>query len=175
MDVAKVDEVGIDGRGDCEDETVRKSLSKNLNGAIGYLTPDAKQAFIELRQAFTKAPILRHFDLECYIRIKTDTLGYAISCVLSQLTILGRWHPVAYYFRKMILAKTQYETYNGELLAIVQAFKTWQNYPKACKHEVLVLTDHNNLCRFIKTKSLSFCQVRWAQKLSRYHFQKDYR
>ena len=24
------------------------------------------------------------------------------------------------------------------------------------------------------TKSLSFCQVRWAQKLSRYHFQIDY-
>ena len=34
--------------------------------------------------------------------------------------------------------------------------------------------DHNNLRRFINTKSLSSRQVRWAQKLSRYHFQIDY-
>ena len=37
-----------------------------------------------------------------------------------------------------------------------------------------MLTDHNNLRQLIDTKSLSFCQVRWAQELSRYHFQIDY-
>ena len=74
----------------------------------------------------------------------------------------------------MILAETRYETYNGELLAIVEAFKTWRHYLKGCKHEVLVLTDHNNLRRFMNTKSLSSRQVRWAQELSRYHFQIDY-
>ena len=85
------------------------------------------------------------------------------------------WHPVAYFSRKMILAETQYETHDGELLAIVEAFKTWRHYLEGCKHEVLVLTDHNNLRHFMDTKSLSFIQVRWAQKLSRYHFQIDYR
>ena len=74
----------------------------------------------------------------------------------------------------MILAETKYETHNGELLAIVEAFKTWRHYLKDCKHEVLVLTDHNNLRWFIDTKSLSSRQVRWAQKLSYYHFWKDY-
>ena len=38
-----------------------------------------------------------------------------------------------------------------------------------------MLTDHNNLRRFMETKSLSSRQVRWAQKLSRYHFRIDYR
>ena len=57
----------------------------------------------------------------------------------------------------MIPAKTQYETYNAELLAIVEAFKTWRNYLEGCKHEMLVLTDHNNLWRFMNTKNLSFC------------------
>ena len=32
-----------------------------------FLTPDARTAFNRLRLAFTKAPILRHFDLECHI------------------------------------------------------------------------------------------------------------
>ena len=31
---------------------------------------------------------------------------------------------MAYYLQKIIPAKTWYKTYNGELLAIVQAFKT---------------------------------------------------
>ena len=51
-----------------------------------YLTPDAKKAFDQLRQAFTEAPILQHFDPERYIRVETDASGYAIGGVLSQLT-----------------------------------------------------------------------------------------
>ena len=38
-----------------------------------------------------------------------------------------------------------------------------------------MLTNHNNLRRFMDTKSLSSRQVRWAQELSRYHFRIDYR
>ena len=75
----------------------------------------------------------------------------------------------------MIPVEIHYETYDGDLLAIVEAFKTWQHYLERCKHEVLVLTDHNNLCQFMDTKSLSSRQVRWAQELSRYHFRIDYR
>ena len=74
----------------------------------------------------------------------------------------------------MIPAETRYETHNGELLAIVEAFKTWRHYLEGSQHEVLVLTDYNNPHRFIETKSLSSRQVRWAQELSRYHFQIDY-
>ena len=66
----------------------------------------------------------------------------------------------------MISAETQYKTQNSELLAIVEMFKTWRHYLKSCKYEVFVLTDHNNLCQFIYTKSLSSHHVRWAQEFS---------
>ena len=89
-------------------------------------------------------------------------------------TDLGQWHPVAFFCKKMILAKTWYETHNGQLLAIVDAFKTWRHYLKGCKHEVFIFTDHNNLRCFIDIKSLSSQQVRWAQELSWYHFRIDY-
>ena len=172
-----------------------KKLSKSENSTNSnamkdgpkFLTSDARTAFNRLRQVFTEALILRHFDSECYIWIEIDALGYAISGVLSQLTFrtnpdgvvtkadLGQWHPVAFFSRKMIPIETWYETHDGELLAIVKAFKTWRHYLEGCKHEVLVLTDHNNLRRFMDTKSLSSRQVRWAQELSRYHFRIDYR
>ena len=70
-------------------------------------------------------------------------------------TDLGQWHPVAFLFGKMIPAKTRYKTHNGKLLAIIEAFKTWRYYLEGCKHNILVLTDHNNLRCFMDTKSLS--------------------
>ena len=121
-----------------------KKLSKNGNSTNfdatedgpKFLTPNARVAFNRLRLAFTEASILWHFDSECHIWIETNTLGYAISGVLSQLTSgtnpdrivtkanLGQWHLIAFFSRKMILAEIQYKTHDGELLAIVKAFKT---------------------------------------------------
>ncbi len=134
--------------------------------------------------------ILHHFDPERYIRIETDASGYLIGGDLSQLTSdqrlsewdensfkssdVDQWHPVAFFSRKMIPAETRYETHDQELLAIVEDLKNWHHYLEGCKYEVLVLTDQNNLRRFMDTKSLGSRQVRWAQELSRYHFRIDY-
>ena len=179
-----VDEFGEGDRGENEARTPASTKeptgadypsSDHVSHAVSnYLTPAAKKAFDQLRQAFTEAPILQHFDPERYIRVETNASGYVIGAVLNELTNdSGRWHPVAYFLCKMIPAKTRYKTHNGELLAIVKAFKTWWHYLESCKHEVFVFTNHNNLQRFMDTKSLSFCQVCWAQKLFRYHFQID--
>ena len=100
------------------------------------LTPNTKIAFNRLWLAFIEALILRHFDSKYYIWIETDVLDYAIGGVLSQLASktrpdgivtkidLSQWHPVASFSRKIILTEIRYETYDGELLAIVKAFKT---------------------------------------------------
>ena len=103
-----------------------KSRTKSDNNLEGpkFLTSKAKKDFNRLRQAFTKASILRHFDPECHIWIETNASGYAIERVLSQLTANQvtsdkairsnvDWHLVIYFSRKIILAETQYETHNG--------------------------------------------------------------
>ena len=63
----------------------------------------------------------------------------------------------------MILIETSYKTHNGELLAIIEAFKIWKHYLESCKYKVLVLIENNNVCQFIDTKNLSFYQVWWAK------------
>ena len=119
-----------------------RNFAKNVSN---YLTSDTKRVFNQLYQAFTEAPIFKHFDLEQYIRVKIDASGYAIDGVLSQLSNdLGQWHLVAYFSHKMIFAKTQYKTHNGKFLTIVEAFKTWRHYLEGTKYEVFILTDHNN-------------------------------
>ena len=154
----EVDEVGKKG----QKTSKSKKSSKSKTVGSDFLTPGAKLAFTELRQSFLKAPILHHFDPECHIRIETDASNYTIVGVLSQLTSddSGRWHPVAFFSRKMIPVETRYKTHDSELLAIVEAFKTWRHYLEGFRHEVLVLTNHNNLHRFMDTKSLSSRQVR---------------
>ena len=137
------------GKGDCGENKARRAsaLTKEPIGAdhssanyisytvnnsakniSNYLTLDAKKAFDQLCQAFTEAPILQHFDSKQYIRIKTDAFGHAIDEVLNQLTNnLSQWYPIAYFSHKMIFAKIRYKTYDGELLVIVEAFKTWRH------------------------------------------------
>ena len=175
-DKTGIDDVEVDG-GEVEVGKKGRNLSKSKKTELGFLTSGARKAFTKLRQAFVKALILHHFDPERHFRVETNVSGYTIVGVLSQLTLddSARWHPVAFFLRKMIPAETRYETHDGELLAIVEAFKTWRHYLEGSQHEVLVLTNHNNLRRFMETKSLSSRQVRWAQKLSCYHFQIDYR
>ncbi len=64
----------------------KKPNFAKANSGTDFLTSGAKKAFIHLQKAFTETPILRHFDLECRIRIETDALGYAIGGILSQIT-----------------------------------------------------------------------------------------
>ena len=69
----------------------RKMSSKSGNSTnfdatenkLKFLTPNTRTAFNCLRLAFIEAPILWHFDPECYIWIETDALGYAIGDMLS--------------------------------------------------------------------------------------------
>ena len=89
-------------------------------------------------------------------------------------TDLGQWHLVAFFLRKIIPVEIQYKTHNSKFLAIVKAFKIWHHYLENCKYNVFILTDLNNLCHFMDTKSLSSRQVYWAQELFYYHFQIDY-
>ena len=125
--------VGSSGRN--KGKSAKSDFTKPVRGAEepSFLTPNARRAFTQLRQAFTKVSILRHFELERHIRIETDASDYAIGGVLGQMTSeTGQWHPVAYYLRKMIPAEIHYKTHDAESLAIVEAFKNWRHYLEGC-------------------------------------------
>lgn len=134
-----------------------------------------QHAFEELRLAFTKAPILRHFDPERRIRIETDASIHAIGAIISQLSDDGLWHPIAYWSRKMIPAETNYDTFDQELLAIVESFKHWRHYVEGSRFPIEVLTDHNNLRGIMKMKQVSRRQHRWFLVMSRVDFTIGYR
>ncbi|KAJ1576182.1 hypothetical protein NDA15_004435 [Ustilago hordei] len=88
------------------------------------LPEEAQQAFHKLIQAFTSAGVLQHFDYHLPTRLETDASDFAIAGVLKQ-EHEGRWHPVAFYSRKMSSAKKNYEIHDKELLAVVACLTQW--------------------------------------------------
>jgi transposase InsO family protein len=87
----------------------------------------------------------------------------------------SQWHPVAFWSRKFNDAEKNYETYDQELLAIVDAFKHWRQYFEGAAHTVQVLSDHNNLKGFMKVKELNGRQARWATFLAQFDFEVEHR
>ena len=62
---------------------------------------EAKRSFNLIKDAFTEASILQHFDHNLPTRVETDASGGAIGGILMQQNFQGRWHSCVYYLRKM--------------------------------------------------------------------------
>jgi len=150
-------------------------LTKKEAGKEWAWNPEAESAFKELKQRFTTAPVLAHFDRAKPVIIETDASDFAIGAVLSQRDDENRLHPVAFHSRKFQPAEINYEIHDKELLAVVDAFKHWRRYCEGATHQVQVYTDHQNLEYFTTTKVLNRRQARWAQELAGIDFRIYYR
>ena len=74
------------------------------------------------------------------------------ACLYQQAD--DKWHPVAYYSRKMTQAEQNYDIHNKELLAVVNTLEHWRVYAESSS-ELTILTDHKNLTIFTTTKKLN--------------------
>ena len=91
-------------------------------------SPECELAFQLLKDAFTSAPILHHFDPSLPPIVETDASDYAVAGIFSVCAEDGEIHPVAFYSRTLSGAELNYDTHDKELLAIYEAFKTWHHY-----------------------------------------------
>jgi len=60
-------------------------------------------------------------------RVKTDASEHAIGGVLFQEQE-GKWKPIVFLLRTIQLVERNYEIYNKELLAIIEALTKWKQY-----------------------------------------------
>jgi len=67
-------------------------------------------------------------------------------------------------------AERNYEIYDKELLAIVEALTKWRQYLLDAKEPFEVWTDHENLKYFREPHKLNGRQARWYLKLQYYNF-----
>ena len=85
----------------------------------------------------------------------------------------GKWHPIAYYSKKLTDTEQNYDIHDKELLAVVHAFQQWRVYAEGAT-DIEVFTDHKNLIHFTTTKVLNRRQTRWSELLGQYKFRITY-
>ena len=113
-----------------------------------------QQAFQELKNRLTHAPVLRNMDPNLKFTVTTDASNFAIGAVISQDD--GQGHrPIAFKSRKLSPAEQKLATHEKELLAIIYALKTWQHYLEGVEFDVI--TDHRSL-QYINTQPTLFRQ-----------------
>jgi hypothetical protein len=67
---------------------------------------------MELKIAFTTAPVLAHFNYEKEIVFETDASSYVSARILPQYNDQGVLHPIACFSTKHSPAEEKYEIYN---------------------------------------------------------------
>ena len=119
---------------------------------------EEKNAFNKLKNKITNPLTLAISYPKWKMRLETNTLGYAIGGVLSQLQEDISWRPVAYLSKAMNETKRNYEIYDQELLAIMKGLKQWQQYLIG-SDQFEIWTNHKNLGYFKKPQKLNCCQA----------------
>ena len=71
----------------------------------------------------------------------------------------------------MIPAERNYEIYDREMLAVIEALKDWRPYLEGSSEPFEIVTDHENLQWWSKAQDLTRRQARWALYLSRFNLQ----
>ena len=96
------------------------------------------------------------------MHIEVDTSGFATGGTLSQLQKDGLWHPVAFCSASMNPAEQNYEIYNREMLAIIEALKDWRNFLEGLPQPFVIVTDHQNLEFWRTAQDLTCRQACWV-------------
>ena len=97
-----------------------KQLNKLKGKKEWTQNEEHQKAFEELKEKIISQPVLSLSKREGKFKVETNTSGHAIGGVLSQEQEV-KWKPTAFLSRTMQPVERNYEIYDKELLAIVEA------------------------------------------------------
>ena len=131
-----------------------KPLTRLTGDVEWEWTSIEQEAFEDIKKRLTSAPVLTIPNDDDPFRIETDASNFATGGVLLQQQ-KGIWKVIAYRSASLTPAERNYEIYDKELLAVVQALEEWRQYLLGAKHPVEVWTNHANLTYFRKPQDLN--------------------
>jgi hypothetical protein len=130
-----------------------------------------QKAFEELKHRVTTEPVLAHPILTDPFELEVDASGFAMGAVLLQRKEDGKKHPIAYYSKTLSAAERNYDVYDLELLAIVNALDHWRPYLAGSPHKIIIYSDHQNLLYWKEPHKISRRVAREVLMLSEYNFE----
>ena len=119
-----------------------------------------EKAFRELKEWFTKEPVLAAPDIDKKMRMEVDASDYATEGVLSMECGDGLWRPVAFLSKSLNEMERNYEIHDKEMLAIIRGLEAWRHLLEGAQYKFEIWTDHKNLEYFMKVQKLNQRQAR---------------
>ena len=90
-------------------------------------TEREEKAFIELKERFTKEPVLAAPDIDKKMRMEVDASDYAMGGVLLMECRDGLWRLVAFLSKSLNETERNYEIHDKEILAIIRGLEAWRH------------------------------------------------
>ena len=128
----------------------------------------AEFAFLSLKQALSKSPVLCLPDFTSKFVVECDASGSGIGAVLQQ-----HGHPVAFFSRKLADRYQKLAAYERELIGLAKAVTHWRPY--LWGRQFVIKTDHFSLKYLLEQRLTTSPQQHWVSKLLGFDFRVDYR
>ena len=145
------------------------NLTKNNRHKFYWKFAQA-QAFKQLKQILTSAPLFLHFPIvDQPLILTTDASGIGIGGVLQQ-EVEGKFHNLYYHSQLLTSCERKYSTIEKEALAIYKCFARMR--PLLLGRQITIMTDHCPLCH-IMIKTVNNARVdRIATLIQEYNIDK---
>ena len=137
------------------------------------LTPEALQAFEDLKKKCMTAPVLVFADFRKPFRLETDASREGLGAVLLQESDDGHYHPVAFASQELKGGEPKYHSSKLEFLALkwamMEQFREYLQY-----QPFTVRTDNNPLTYILTTPNLDALSHCWVTALAGYNMRLEY-
>ena len=143
-------------------------LSQLLTKEEFAWTPEAADAFQNLKTVVTNSPVLALPDFTKSFVVEIDASGSGMGAVLSQ----GR-HPIAFFSKQFCPKLLSSSTYVRELAAITTVVKKWRQY--LLGHHFVIFTDHRSLKELMSQTIQTPEQHRYLARLVGFDYSIQYR
>ena len=125
------------------------------------------QAFAKLKSTLASAPIVSAPNWSIPFTIQCDASQSATGAILTQGTGPDE-RVIAYHSQKLSKTERNYPTHDKELLAVINALKTWCHYGKG--GHFTVYTDNWAVKHALTQPHLSTRQIKWLEFMADYDF-----
>lgn len=142
-------------------------LKKDVNYTKDKWSVECQQAFENLKDALSSAPVLAFPDFTQPFQLETDASDVGVAAILSQVQS-GEEHVIAYASRTLSKAEKKYTVTEKECLAVLFGVKQFRPYLYG--QEFIIITDHSSLRWLMNLKDPNGRLTRWALKLQPYNY-----
>lgn len=150
---------------------IAKPLSDLLKkDQIFKFEENEEKAFAKLKCLLTSEPVLSLYKQGSETELHTDASKYGYgACLMQKSDDDNKFHPVYFMSKKTTPAEEKYNSYELEVLAVIQAVKKFRIYLLGYKFRIV--TDCSAFQRTMDKKDLTTRVARWALLLEEYSYE----